>query len=306
MQALLDKAVADARPYAEKGRLATYIPELTKANRRALGVCVVDLDGNHWRAGDFDTTFTIQSVSKVATLLYALETCGIQQVLSRIGAEQTADAFNSIIKLETRNSGKPLNPFINAGAIALIAMLMEAVGEDLLSALLDYLKTLTGNRTLSVDADVLRSERATGDINRALAYYQKGMHTFTADVTAVLDVYFHMCSLEVQVIDLARMAALIASNGRHPATGEHHFSAESARCAKVLMTTCGLYDSSGWFALEVGIPSKSGVGGGILSVVPGQFGIGVVGPSLDDKGNSIAGVELLRRLSRTQGWSLFA
>jgi glutaminase len=306
IQQLLTDTIDAVRPYTAQGRLATYIPELTKANPLAIGISIIDLDNNCWQAGDHQTIFTIQSIAKVATLLFALENCGSIQVLSRIGVEQTADAFNSIIKLETRNSGKPLNPFINAGAITVIAMLMEEMGPDLLDKLLLCLGTLTGNANLHINEDVLASERQTGDINRALAYYQKGLQGFTADVTQVLDVYFRMCSIEITVQDLAAMATLLANNGVQKSNGKRYFSAETARYVKVLMTTCGLYDESGWFALQVGIPSKSGVGGGIIAVVPGKFGIGVIGPALDEKGNSLAGVELLRRLSVTLGWSIFA
>ena len=159
---------------------------------------------------------------------------------------------------------------------------------------------------MCIDQAVLASEQRTGDINRALAYYQKGMHAFAADVDQVLNVYFRMCSLQVTVKDLATLAHLLAANGCRRAGDAHLFSPESARCVKVLMTTCGLYDASGWFALEVGIPAKSGVGGGILAVVPGRFGVGVVGPALHEKGNSIAGVALLKALSRACRWSVFA
>jgi len=303
---LLNQMVQQVRGCTRQGKLAAYIPELAKADPEAVGICVMDIAGHCWSAGDADTVFTIQSISKVVTLLFALEHCGIQQVLSRIGAEQTADAFNSIIKLETRNSGKPLNPFINAGAIALIALLMETCGDNLFERLHAYLAKLTDNHALTIDQAVLASEQHTGDINRALAYYQKGMHVFDADVDQVLDVYFRMCSLQVTVKDLAALAHLLAVNGCRQAGAARLFSPESARCVKVLMTTCGLYDASGWFALEVGIPAKSGVGGGILAVVPGRFGVGVVGPALDEKGNSIAGIALLKELSSAFRWSVFA
>lgn len=305
LQERLETVLAEVRPLTARGRLADYIPELTKADPKALAACITDLDGRSVLAGDHDSVFTIQSVSKVAVFLYALEHCGTPRVLSRIGVEQTADAFNSIIKLETHNRGKPLNPFINAGAIALVAMLLETVGDRLPELLFAYIRLLGGNEALRVNRAVLESERSTGDINRALAYYQKGMKVFQADVNEVLEIYFQLCSLEVRVRDLAAMAAVIADNGVRRTDGRRFFSAENARCVKVLMTTCGLYDSSGWYALEVGVPTKSGVGGGMLSVVPGRFGVGVFGPALDTKGNSVGGVELLRRLSQALDWSIF-
>lgn len=304
MEQILNKLVDECRGYTLKGRLASYIPELTKANSEALGICVIDPDGNIYQGGDYNTHFTIQSVSKVVTLIYALESYG-EHVFTRIGVEQTADAFNSIIKLETRNNGKPLNPLINAGAIATTSFIAEAEGKDAFKKLSNYLRKLAHNPDIKVNEAVFHSEKRTGDINRALAYYQKGAGTFSAEVDDVLDVYFQMCSLEVQVKDLAQIARVIANNGVLSETGERVFSKETARMVKAIMTTCGLYDSSGRFALDVGIPSKSGVGGGILSVVPGKFGIGTVGPALDDKGNSAAGVEILKRLSRELHLSIF-
>ncbi len=168
-----------------------------------------------------------------------------------------------------------------------------------------FLRKLAHNDEIKVNEAVFRSENRTGDVNRALAYYQKGAKTFNAEVDHVLDVYFKMCSLEIQVKDLAQIARVLANNGIIQETGERVFSKDTARMTKAIMMTCGLYDSSGRFALDVGIPSKSGVGGGILSVVPGRYGIGTVGPALDDKGNSAAGVEILKRLSQRMNLSIF-
>lgn len=304
MEKLLNQLVDECRGFTLKGKLASYIPELAKANSEALGICVIDLDGNVHQGGDYNTFFTIQSVSKVVTLIYALESYG-EYVFTRIGVEQTADAFNSIIKLETRNNGKPLNPLINAGAIATTSFVVETEGKDAFDKLSNFLRKLAKNPNIKVNEAVYESEKRTGDVNRALAYYQKGAGTFHAEVNDVLDVYFRMCSLEVQVKDLAQIGRVIANNGMLIETGERMFSKETARITKAIMTTCGLYDSSGRFALDVGIPSKSGVGGGILSVVPGQFGIGTVGPALDDKGNSAGGVEVLKRLSQRKHLSIF-
>lgn len=304
MEKLLNRLVDECRGYTLKGKLPSYIPELLKANSEALGICIVDLEGNFYEGGDYNTKFTIQSVSKVVTLIYALEEYG-ESLFSRIGVEQTADAFNSIIKLETRNNGKPLNPLINAGAIATTSFVLEREGEHAFEKLLSFLRKIAKNDNIEVNESVYNSEKRTGDVNRALAYYQKGAGTFSAEVDDVLDVYFKMCSLEVKVRDLAQIARVIANNGVIRKTGERVFSAKTARVAKAIMTTCGLYDSSGIFALDVGIPSKSGVGGGILSVVPGKYGIGTIGPALDDKGNSAAGVEILRRLSKELKLSIF-
>jgi len=304
MEKVLNRLVDECRGFTLKGKLASYIPELLKANSDALGICLIDNEGNVFQSGDYNTAFTIQSVSKVVTLIYGLEHYG-DSLFSRIGVEQTADAFNSIIKLETRNNGKPLNPLINAGAIATTSFVVEREGVQAFEKVVGFLRKLAENDEISVNESVYKSEMRTGDVNRALAYYQKGAKTFSAEVDDVLEVYFKMCSLEVKVKDLAQIARVIADNGVLMKTGERLFSKDTARMAKAIMTTCGLYDSSGRFALDVGIPSKSGVGGGILSVVPGQLGIGTLGPALDDKGNSAAGVELLKRLSKELHLSIF-
>lgn len=304
-QAKLDQFLKDSKPYTKQGKLASYIPELLKANPDALGIYVIDVDGTELCAGDIDTHFTIQSVSKVCTLLYALEAYG-DEVFTRIGVEQTADAFNSIIKLETRNNGKPLNPLINAGAIATTSFIIEKEGIQGFENLKSFIRKLAKNETIDVNQSVYESEKRTGDTNRALAFFQRGAGTFSAPVEDVLEAYFKTCSHEVQVKDLANIARIISNNGVDPDTGQRYFSNKNARMTKAIMSTCGMYDSSGEFALTVGIPSKSGVGGGIMSVVPGKYGIGIVGPALDDKGNSAAGVQLLSKLSEEYGLSIFA
>ncbi len=301
----LDQLLQQIRPCTRNGRLASYIPELNKADPDTLGICIIDMDGNMVSSGDYETRFTIQSISKVITLIYALESYG-DRLFTRIGVEQTADSFNSIIKLETRNDGKPLNPLINAGAIATTSFIVESEGREGIKNLSALLKALAKNPELKINEIVLNSEKRTGDTNRALAYFQHGQKIFDASVEDVLDAYFTMCSYEVQVKDLANIARIIANNGTDPETGEILFSSKTAKMTKTIMTTCGMYDSSGEFALSVGIPSKSGVGGGILSVVPGKYGIGTLGPALDEKGNSAAGVPLLQRLSEDYDLSIFS
>jgi len=304
-QEKLDQFLEESKVFTKTGKLASYIPELLKANPDALGIYIKGVDGTTMFAGDIETRFTIQSVSKVCTLIYALEAYG-DEVFTRIGVEQTADAFNSIIKLETRNNGKPLNPLINAGAIATTSFIVEKEGIQGFDNLKSFIRRLAKNETIEMNESVYKSEQRTGNINRALAYFQKGAGTFNASVDDVLTSYFKTCSLEVDVKDLANIARIIANNGLDPETGVQYFSAKNARMTKAIMSTCGMYDSSGEFALTVGIPSKSGVGGGIMSVVPGKYGIGIVGPALDEKGNSAAGVQLLSKLSTEYGLSIFA
>ncbi len=195
MQAFLDQCVESAKPLTEKGNVATYIPELLRWTKDHVGVCVVTADGHVFGSGQFEERFTIQSISKIITLLFALENLGHEKVFSRIGVEQTSDAFNSIIKLETTVSGKPLNPLINAGAIATVSLITETHGAHAFSRLLDFARAVTCSPHLKYDESVYESEWRTGDINRALAYFQKGKGNITTSVDEILENYFKMCSI---------------------------------------------------------------------------------------------------------------
>lgn len=304
MQQLLQEVIKNNKKWTQEGKVATYIPELGKANPEHLGVTIMDLDGEVYAEGDCDVPFTIQSISKTVSLMAALLDNGEDLVFSRVGMEPTGDPFNSIIKLETLKS-KPLNPMINAGAIAVASLIKGENISDRFDRVLGLFKKVTNNQSIVLNEDVYLSEKATGNRNRALAHFMKDFGIIDGEVEEVVDLYFRLCSINVTSIDIANIGAVLANNGVHPMTGEKIVSRHYSKIVKTLMTTCGMYDESGSFAVRVGIPAKSGVGGGIMAVVPGRMGIGAFGPSLDEKGNSIAGIKILEELSKKLGLSIF-
>lgn len=305
MELILKNAIKNNRNWVELGQVASYIPELAKGNRDALGACIFDTDCNIVLAGDYETRFTIQSVCKVITLICALIDNGKENVFLKVGMEPSADPFNSLAKLETRESHKPLNPFINAGAIVSTSLVSGDNGIEKFNRIHSMIKKMTDNDDIDVDYSVYRSEKLTGNTNRAIAYYLKGANIIERNVEDILDTYFKICSIEVTVKDVAKMASVIANNGIAPWSNEQIIPEEVNRITKSIMTTCGLYDSSGEFCVNVGTPAKSGVGGCIMSVVPNRMGIAVIGPSLDQHGNSIAGTKVLEELSRELKLSIF-
>lgn len=292
---LLGDAIEYARSFIHEGEVASYIPELAKANREHLGGCIMTVDGECFHVGDWQQPFTMQSISKTISLILALQTAGEEKVFSRVGVEPTGDAFNSMLKLELKD-GKPLNPMINAGAIATVSCIP---GHDPFGQFLSLARRLCRRDTITVDEAVYRSEKATGMRNRSMAYFMQSEGVFGADevVEDILDIYFKMCSVSVTAEDLANYGMIMANGGVDPFTGEKLVEDWILRIVKTLMMTCGLYDGSGRFAIRVGIPTKSGVGGGMLSVVDGRMGISIFSPALDDKGNSVGGYRALEYLS---------
>ncbi|KXZ39285.1 L-glutaminase [Alkalithermobacter thermoalcaliphilus JW-YL-7 = DSM 7308] len=305
MQDLLEKIIQENRKYTEKGNLATYIPELTKANKNDLAICVIDIENNVYKAGDYEKKFTIQSVSKPITLALALIDNGKENVFAKVGMEPSGDPFNSIMKLETVKPSIPYNPMINAGAIVITSMIKGKDNDEKLERMLNFFRSLSCNPTLNINEDVYNSEKRTGDRNRAIAYLLKSEGIIDGDVEEILDLYFKQCSIEVTVEDLARMGANLATYGFDMLHRQRIIPEDIARTVKTFMVTCGMYDASGEFAINVGIPSKSGVGGGIMSSVPKKMGIGVFGPALDKKGNSIAGIRVLKDISKQLSLSIF-
>ena len=290
MKKILEEIVKRNKIKTKFGNVANYIPGLDKADKESLGICLLDMDGNKYLTGDYNKKFTIQSVSKPIALMLAMLDNGIDYVFSKIGTEPTGDAFNSMIRLETAEIKKPYNPMINAGAIAISSMIKGKDKEDKFNRLLEFFKLVTENKTLDYNEEIYNGENRTGNKNRAMAYFMKDQGGIESSVEDSLDVYFKQCSIEVTTVDLAMVGMFLARNGRL-STGEKVISDYEARVVKSLMMTCGMYDGSGEFALKVGIPSKSGVGGGIMSVIPNKVGIGIYGPSLDKKGNSIVDME---------------
>lgn len=304
MKRILDSIIDDCRKWTSKGEVASYIPELAKANPKALGIWVTNLGGEEYFAGDWDTKFTIQSMSKVITLTLAILDNGIEYVFTKVGMEPTESGFNSITNLEIHEQKQPLNPMINAGAIATVSLINGETAEDKINRILTFTRKITGNDDIGVNYNVYESEKKTGNRNRALAYYMKGNGIIEGDVEEILDVYFKACSMEITCKDIARIGAMLANDGVL-LNNERVISREACRIVKTIMVTCGMYDASGKFAVHIGIPAKSGVGGGIMAAVPRRMGIGVVGPALDAKGNSIGGIKILEKLSHELDLSIF-
>ena len=302
IQTILERAVAAGRPAAERGAAASYIPELGKVDKRLLGACVFTRDGGRFSAGDTGVRFSIQSISKVISLAAALELCGFDTVFSQVGMEPSGEAFNSLVELEPTGS-RPSNPMINSGAIAVDGYLEPKLS---FAEMLSFTRKLCMDDGIVLDEAVYHSEMSHISRNRAIAYLLENQGVLQGDVERPLDFYVRMCSLSVTAESLAGLGLLLAEGGVSPATGERLLSPDTVRVVKTIMLTCGMYDGSGAFAVRVGLPSKSGVGGGILSVADRQhMGIGIFGPALDAKGNSIAGEAVLQFLSEALGLHLF-
>ena len=277
------------------GAVATYIPELAKADPESLAICLVTVDGHVYAVGDSDTPFTIQSMSKPFTYGHALKVHGPDHVLARVGVEPTGESFNAIVLDEVNN--RPYNPMVNAGAIAVAGMMPGADAAAREAGLLDLFSRLAG-RPLSLDAAVYRSESETGHRNRAIAYMMLSGGMMDGEPEAVLDLYFRQCSVLVTARDMAVMAATLAHRGTNPLTGVAVYEPEQVREVLTVMNTCGMYNYAGQWAHEVGLPAKSGVSGGIIAVIPGEAGIAVYSPRLDALGNSVRGIAACRELSR--------
>lgn len=301
IQEALEKAVSEGKSVTKSGKIATYIPELSKANTEHIGACIKTVSGETYSAGDWQQPFTMQSISKTISLTLALQTAGYDKVFSKVGLEPTGDSFNSIVKLETRNPN-PLNPMINAGAIATASCIP---GDDPFKLFLDLARKLCLNENISLNTEVFLSEKRAGMRNRSMAYWMKSENIIEGDPEETLDLYFKMCSVNVNAGDFASWGVILANDGVNPYTGTRLIESWIARLVKTFMMTCGMYDGSGEFAIKIGIPSKSGVGGGILSSVEARMGIGVFNPSLDPKGNSVGGMRILESLSKSLGLHYF-
>jgi glutaminase len=277
----------------DSGALADYIPELTKANPAHFGVSLATIDGHVYEVGDSAAPFTIQSISKAFVFALALETLGHERVEAVIGVEPSGEAFNSI---RLTGDNKPFNPMVNAGAIACSGLIRQHVGDGAFDLIHRTLGRFAG-RELDVDEAVFASERATGDRNRAIAWLLRNYSVLGDDVDAVLNVYFRQCSVLVTARDLAVMAATLANSGRNPCTGEQIISPYVVARTLSVMTSSGMYDYAGEWIYRVGIPAKSGVGGGIVAALPAQLGLGTFSPRLDSHGNSVRGLKVCEALS---------
>lgn len=285
-----------------EGSIATYIPELARADPDRFGICVVTTDGYMYEVGDTDTPFTMQSVSKPAVYAAALADRGRDAVLRRVGVEPSGEAFNSI-SLDPQ-TGAPLNPMINAGAIATTGLVAGASAPQQWSRIVEVVSLLCG-RTVAMDEAVYRSESENGFRNRAIAWMLKNFGVIQGDPMAVLENYFRQCSILVTCRDLAFMAASLANGGVHPRSGKHAVPAEDVQSVLSIMATCGMYDYAGSWLYDVGLPAKSGVSGGLIAVMPGRFGLAVYSPRLDAKGNSARAIAVCRAISREFGLHVF-
>jgi glutaminase len=301
----LNELVSEAKLCTNNGKVADYIPALGKADPNDLSIALHYPDGRCLAAGCIQKKFTLQSISKVISLALVLIDRGMNEVFEHVGMEPTGDPFNSIVKLETMAPSKPLNPMINAGALVVTHMIKGNSVEERIQRLLSFIQELTNNPTINYCKEVARSEFENGDLNRALCYFLKQHKIIDEDIEQLMELYTKQCAIEMNVLELARIGLVFAMDGVDPLCGKQILSTDVARICKTFMVTCGMYNASGEFAIKIGIPSKSGVSGGIMGAVPGRFGIGIFGPSLDEKGNSIAGIKLLELLSKNYKLSMF-
>ncbi|WP_332693854.1 glutaminase A [Halalkalibacter lacteus] len=297
--------IEKVRKYTGSGNVADYIPALSKANPHDVAVAIFDGSDTCFSEGEYRKLFTLQSISKVLTLALALMDYGEEVVFNKVGMEPTGDPFNSIAKLESHIPSKPLNPMINAGALAVSSLIKGGTNEEKLARLLQFVRELSGNEKINFNKEVAKSEFETADLNRSLAYFMKQHHVLSGDVDELLDFYTKQCAIEVDCEDLAKIGYALAHHGEHPNDSYSIIPTEIARLVKTFMVTCGMYNASGEFAIRVGIPAKSGVSGGIVGAVPCGIGIGIYGPALDEKGNSVAGMKLLELLSTQYHLSIF-
>ena len=288
--------------HIDAGDVATYIPELAKADPRHFGICLATVDGRVVRVGDWEHEFTIQSICKPFAFQMALEELGRDETLRRIGVEPSGDPFNSI-ELDPKTM-RPFNPMINAGAIAISSLIRKDSPESGVRAFVERMQLAAG-RPLRIDDDVLASEALTGNRNRAIAYLMLNCGAIDEHVNHTLHQYFSQCSLLANCQDLAMMAATMANMGTNPVTGEMAFDFQYIKDVLTVMFTCGLYDHAGEWALRVGLPAKSGVGGGIMAIVNRQMGLAVYSPRLDGKGNSVRGLLACRDLANELGLHAF-
>jgi glutaminase len=294
----------DMQTHLGAGRVADYIPALARVDPKSFAIAAADCDGAIHSAGAADTPFSIQSISKVFTLTMALEQMGAD-LWKRVGREPSGSRFNSMVRLEQEH-GIPRNPLINAGALVVSDALMQ--GGDApatINRIADFLRRAAQDASIDIDPEVARSEGETGFLNASLANFLKASDNLHNDVGQVLDTYFHQCALRVSVRQLARAGLYLAADGVDPWTGERVTTSVRARRINAIMMTCGHYDASGEFAFRVGLPGKSGVGGGLLAIAPRRASIAVWSPGLNAAGTSHVGALALERLAQLMDWSVF-
>jgi len=302
LQNLLDDVVGDIRPLIGQGAAADYIPGLAAVDTNQFGIAVATRDGEVYASGDAAVPFSIQSISKVFALALVLAGNG-DSIWKRVFREPSGNPFNSLVQLE-HEDGIPRNPFINAGALVVTDRLLTATDGSAAEAVRHFMRNESGNPAINTDAEVAASEARNSHRNASLAHFLASYGNLENSVDAVLDAYIAQCSIAMNCTDLALAARFLASNGRK-ADGTAFLSASQSKRINAVMLTCGTYDAAGEFAYRVGLPGKSGVGGGIIAVMPNNCTICVWSPGLDRSGNSVAGVAALDALTTRTGWSIF-
>jgi len=299
---ILQEIYQEVQPLLKQGKVADYIPELASVSGAKFGMAVQTIRGELLQIGDASENFSIQSISKLFTLTLAMQHKG-NAIWERIGREPSGTAFNSLVQLEYEN-GIPRNPFINAGALVVMDIIMSHHA-DAQQTILNFVRKLAGNDAIASDSAVANSEKKTTYRNAALANFIKSFGNLDNDPQEVLDAYYYHCALAMCCIDLARAGLFLANGGVLPWNGERLISTNQAKYINSLMLTCGTYDAVGDFAYRVGLPGKSGVGGGILAVMPGEFSVCVWSPGLNESGNSLAGTKALELFTTLTGISIF-
>lgn len=304
LQHLIDTVRDELQSIPHQGKVADYIPELAKIDPKKFAISITNLKGETVSTGDDNEHFSIQSISKVFSLALALGKVG-DGLWKRVGREPSGSAFNSIVQLE-HERGIPRNPFINAGAIVVADILLSGHRpREAIAEILRFVRIAANDETIMIDPSVARSEQATGFRNFALASYMRSFGNLYHPIELTLGVYFHQCAIEMTARQLSEAGVFLANGGRDPRSGLTIVSKERARRINAVMLTCGHYDGSGDFAYRVGLPGKSGVGGGILAIVPGEASIAVWSPALNARGNSLLGTRALELIVRETGWSAF-
>jgi len=302
-QAILAEILDEVRPLIGQGKVADYIPALARVSNQKLAIAVYTNEGEVIQAGDADEAFSVQSISKALSLTLAMVLYKPEEIWQRVGKEPSGQAFNSMIQLEMEH-GIPRNPFINAGAI-IVADLLQSRLSAPRHRLLEFVRQLSGDTHIVYDKVVAASEMMHSDRNAAIAYLMLSFGNFENDVIPVLNNYFHACALKMTCVDLAKTFSYLANKGVSVQTKKEIITPVQTKQLNALLATCGLYDGAGEFAYRVGMPGKSGVGGGIIAIVPGEMTIAVWSPELDASGNSLAGTQALELLSERIGRSIF-
>lgn len=301
-QELIEEVYHEVNKLELKGKVADYIPELAKVNTDQFGIALVDLKGKVYGVGDYKTPFSIQSISKVHTLTMVFHVFN-SKLWSRVNVEPSGNPFNSIAQLEFEK-GIPRNPFINAGALV-IADALTTKFEDPKTQIINFINDISGDNCVRINEDVRVSELKHSERNIAMAYFLKAYDNFDNDVHEVLETYVSQCAIEMSCVDLAKSFSFLANDGYSIFAKREIVSESHARRINALMLTCGFYDESGEFAFRVGLPGKSGVGGGVGAVMPHKFSIAVWSPELNEKGNSVKSIKALELLTDKLKFSLF-